>query len=222
MSLFSKIKNLIKFLLGEPRIAPTSGKTLLYIWIKEDLKNFKGDLGVDFGGGTMQNKKYFATKKYVCVDSTKSELDKGLIENPDAIAVNMKMQDYMKKNLKEKADFLLCVQTMGSNHYFQHNETFETIKQMYLFLKPARNRVFNIGITDKSLNELKDQIVEFFNKKFQSLDVRDYGDFDIAPKKPSWPVIILFYAYLMKIFFPFRNLFNFKKNKIYFVCKNKL
>ena len=57
---------------------------------------------------------------------------------------------------------------------------------------------------------------------FKSLDVRDYGDFDIAPKKPSWPVIILFYAYLMKIFFPFRNLFNSKKNKIYFVCKNKL
>ena len=222
MFLFNKLKNLIKFLLGSPRIAPTTGKTLLYMWIREDLKNFKGDLGVDLGGGTMQNKKYFATKKYVCVDSTKSELDKGLAENPGAIAINMKLQDYMKNNLKEKTDFILCVQTMGSNYYFQHNETLEVIKQMYFFLKSGGSMIFNIGETEKDLIELKNQIIEFLNGKFKSLDVRDYGDFDITSKKPNHPVIILFLAYIMKIFFPLRNLFSLNKNKIYFVCKNKL
>ena len=220
--MFDKFKKLIKFLIGSPRIAPTAGKTLLYIWLKKDLKNLKGSLGVDLGGGKMQNRKLFATNQYVCVDVNKSELDLGLAQNPDAIAECSRMQDFMKNNQLEKADFLLCVQTMGANSSFEHDETYEVVKQMYNFLKPKGNMIFNVGSTDTNLKQSRKQIFKFLDGKFKSLNVKDYGAFHKTSNDPKHPLLILFLAYLMKYFFPLRDFFGFKKKKIYFVCKYKL
>lgn len=222
MSLYNKLKDLIKLLIGSPRIGPTAGKTLLYIWLKDDLKDFKGNLGIDLGGGTMQNKKFFATNKYICVDINKSELDNGLIQNPDAIAECSRMQDFMNNNQLEKADFLLCVQTMGSNASFEHKETFDVVKQMYFFLKPKGGMIFNIGSSDTNLKKLTKQINEFLNGKFESINFKNYGAFHKTSKNQAHPIMILLLAYLMKFFIPLRSLFGLKKKKIIFICRNKL
>lgn len=217
-----KLKNLIITLLDNPRIGASAGKTLAYIWIRDDLKNIKSELGVDLGGGSMLNKKYFKTDKYICVDIDQSELNKGMIASPDATAINSRMQEYMKNNSEKKADLLLCIQTMGANSNFEHDETFEVIKQMYNFLKPGGSMIFNYGTKNMSSIHLENYISEFVNKKFQSIKIKKYGAFHETVEKPMHTVNRLLLANLMKKFSPLRTLFGFKKRKIYFICKNKL
>jgi SAM-dependent methyltransferase len=216
------VKKIIKYLIGSPRIGSSAGKTLLFIWIKNDLKNIKGELGIDLAGGSMLNKRFFSTDKYVCVDIDQSKLDKGKNENSDAISINSKIQDFMNNKDQNKADVLLCVQTMGTNRFFEHEETLKVIKQMYYFLKPGGSMIFNVGSVNINLNHLENQIKEILNQKFKSVNIRTYGAFHITHKNLTHRFNRLILAYLMNFFLPLRTFFGFKKRKIYFACKNKI
>lgn len=216
------MKKLIKYLINSPRIGSSAGKTLLFLWIKNDLKDIKGALGVDLAGGSMRNKKFFSIDKYVCVDIDQSKLDKGKNENPDAISINSKIQDFMNNYNSNKPDVLLCVQTMGTNRFFEHEETLKVIKQMYYFLKPGGSMIFNVGSVNINLDLLENQIKEFLNQKFKSINIRAYGAFHITLKNRTHRFNRLILAYLMNFFLPLRTFFGFKKRKIYFVCKNKI
>ena len=216
------MKKIIKYLIGSPRIGSSAGKTLLFIWIKNDLKNIKGELGIDLAGGSMLNKRFFSTDEYVCVDIDQSKLDKGKNENSDAISINSKIQDFMNNKDQNKADVLLCVQTMGTNRFFEHEETLKVIKQMYYFLKPGGSMIFNVGSVNINLNHLENQIKEILNQKFKSVNIRTYGAFHITHKNLTHRFNRLILAYLMNFFLPLRTFFGFKKRKIYFACKNKI
>ena len=82
------------------RVSPKPGKTLLWIWVKKDLKSMKGRIGVDLAGGSMLNKPFFATKNYISVDINKIKLDEGLARYPDAKAFNTTIQDYLNNQLR--------------------------------------------------------------------------------------------------------------------------
>ena len=51
------------------RVSSKLGKTLLWLWIKRDLSAMKGELGVDLAGGSMLNRRFFRTEKYISVDT---------------------------------------------------------------------------------------------------------------------------------------------------------
>ena len=112
------------------RVGASAGKTLLWIWVREDLPKMAGEVGVDLAGGSMVNKRFFATKKYISVDIDEGKLDLGMERNPDACALNMKVQDFLKDGKKEEPDVLVCVQTMGTNRYFEHEETVKVVDAM--------------------------------------------------------------------------------------------
>lgn len=171
------MKKFIKNLLGSPRIGSSAGKTLLFLWLKNDLKNLQGDIGVDLAGGQMLNKRFFFTKKYICVDIDQFELDEGKKINSDAIVFNSKIQEYMSNNSQEKASVLVCVQTMGTNKYFEHDETIKTIHQMYNFLKPGGSMIFNVGSARKNLDQIEKEIKISFNHKFKFVKIKRYGAF---------------------------------------------
>ena len=216
------MKLIIKNFLNSIRIGGSPGKTLLFMWIKNDLKNIQSQISVDLAGGSMENKRFFSTDKYICVDINQSKLDKGKKVNPDAIIINSKIQDFMKNDYQKKIDLLVCVQTMGTNMFFEHDETFQTIKQMYYFPKQEGSMIFNIGSYNTNLNLLENQINEFLNGKFQNISVKSYGAFHITLENDKNWFKRLFLAYLMNIFVPLRNLFGFRKNKLYFFCHNKI
>jgi len=216
------MKKFIKQLLGSPRIGSSAGKTLLFIWLKNDLKNLQGDIGVDLAGGHMLNKKFFFTKKYICVDIDQHRLEEGKKENSDAIVFNCKIQEYMKNNLQEKADVLVCVQTMGTNVSFEHDETIKVINQMYNFLKPGGSMIFNVGSKRKNLDQIEKQINLLLNDKFKFFKIKRYGAFHKTLEKKTSRYIRLILAYLMNFFVPLRTLFGLKKYKIYVFCKKKL
>ena len=137
--------NLIKSFYRSHRIGSTSAKTLLWIWVKKDLSKIKGDTGADLAGGTMSNKKFFKTNKYICVDIDKGKLEKGKNNNLDAIAVNSKIQDFLKENQQINLDVLLCVQAMGTNRFFEHDEVLKVVSSMHNSLRKGGSMIFNVG-----------------------------------------------------------------------------
>ena len=54
----------------------------------------------------------------------------GMERNPDACALNLKVQDFLKDDKKEEPDVLVCVQTMGTNRYFEHEKTVDVVNEM--------------------------------------------------------------------------------------------
>jgi hypothetical protein len=59
------------------RISLSAGKTLLWIWVKNDLPKIRGEIGIDLAGGRMDTKCFFRTNKYICVDIDQNELKIG-------------------------------------------------------------------------------------------------------------------------------------------------
>ena len=216
--------NLIKSFYKSHRIGSTSAKTLLWIWIKKDLSKIKGDTGVDLAGGSMLNKRFFKTNKYICVDIDKSKLDKGKSNNLDAIAVNSKIQDFLLENQQINLDVLLCVQTMGANKFFEHDEILKVVTYMYNSLKTGGSMIFNVGkeVGNLDLNVMENKLSLMLKGKFKYIDRQFYGFLHESFKRPIPRPVILILAYLMNMLSPLRTLFGLKKDKLYFCCQGKL
>ena len=45
-------------MIGPIRIGVTASKSLVFLWLKKDLRLIEGKLGIDLAGGSMFNKKY--------------------------------------------------------------------------------------------------------------------------------------------------------------------
>ena len=213
--------NLIKSFYRSHRFGGSAGKMLLWIWVKKDMPKVKGELGIDLAGGTMGNKHFFSTEKYVCVDVDQTQLDIGKRRNPNVVTINSKIQEFLKNEQQQKPDLLACFQTMGTNAKFEHEETLEVIKLMYRFLKPGGSMIFNVCWL-KNINEMEKQLSHFFDNKFKSVDCKFYGALHITPKKPIPGFIRFILAYLMHGLPPLRTYFGLKKERLYYFCQKKL
>ena len=215
------INKILKLLIGQTRIGVTASKTLLFLWLKNDLKLIDGELGIDLAGGSMMNKKFFMTKKYVCVDLDKQKLDQGVSNFPDALAVNDKIEDFIKTYNQEKPNLLVCIQTMGINNKFNHGHTLIIIKMIYNLLKPGGSMIFNIGNVGVNLSLIEKELDKLFKRKFKYIKIHSYGFMNKTIKKPN-PYLQFFLANLMNIIPPLRTCFGLNKTNIYCCFKKKL
>lgn len=213
--------NLLKSFYRSHRFGGSAGKMLLWIWVRKDMPKIKGELGIDLAGGTMGNKHFFSTKKYICVDINQTDLDIGKKKNPNAVIINSRIQEFLQDPHQQKPDLLACFQTMGTNAKFEHEETLDVINSMYEFLKPGGSMIFNICWL-KNINEVEKKLSNFFDKKFQSVDCKSYGAFHKTPKKPIFGFIRFILAYLMHTLPPLRTYFGLKKERLYYFCQKKL
>ena len=214
------IRNTLKKFYKSHRIGTSVGKTLLWIWIRRDLPKIIGDLGIDLAGGSMGNKRFFVTKKYMSVDIDQNKLDLGNSKFSDALVKNCDIESFLNTE-GINPDVLVCVQTMGTNERFQHDRTEKIIMQMYHFLKPGGSMLFNIGSNIQDFEKLKYKLSSYFNGKFESVDAYFYGALHETKKNSLNPIFRLFLAYLMNFIPPLRTFFGFKKRKLYFCCFKK-
>ena len=215
------MNKIIKLMLGKIRIGVTVSKTLLFLWLKKDLKLIKGNLGIDLAGGSIMNKKFFMTKKYICVDLDEKKLKQGSDNFPDAFPVNDKIENFIKTYNQEKPDLLICIQTMGINSKFDHSHTLIVIKMIYDLLKPGGSMVFNVGSFGVNLSLIEKDLNDFFKRKFKHTKIRYYGFMDQITEKPN-SYLYFFLANLMNIFPPLRTCFGFNKTNIYCCFTKKL
>jgi hypothetical protein len=215
------INKILKLMMGQIRIGVTASKTLLFLWLKKDLRLIEGKLGIDLAGGSMMNKKFFMTKRYICVDLDKQKLKRGSNNFPDALPVNEKIEDFIKTYNQEKPDLLICIQTMGINNKFDHSHTLIVIKMIYDLLKPGGSMIFNVGSFEVNLSLIEKELNDFFKRKFKSIKISSYGFMDKTNEKPN-SYFHFFLANLMNIFPPLRTCFGFNKTNIYCCFKKKL
>ncbi|WP_435116883.1 hypothetical protein ACIJYF_00755 [Candidatus Pelagibacter bacterium nBUS_49] len=171
------------------RISSSYDKTLLWLFLKKNLSDIKSDTGVDLAGGSMLNKRFFKTKKYIAVDINHIKLLEGKTKNPDAIVINDTLQNYLL-NISKKPNLLVCVQTFGTNLFFEHEETFKVIKDMSIKLADGGSMIFNIGtFGDVNLKKLKDAILPTLNKQFHNVEFKYYGAFyKKSSPPPRWKI----------------------------------
>ena len=233
------------------RISSTPGKTLLWLLLKNDLKKVKGELGIDLAGGGMLNKSLFKTRKYISVDINQIKLSEGLEAYQDAVAINDTIQNYLLKT-DDRPDLLVCVQTFGTNMFFEHNETVEVIENMSKKLKVGGSMAFNVGIFgDMDLEELKNKLEPFLKARFKNTNFKFYGALHKRFKLPRWKqtengmekilnetvhkvsflkklknltkgIFMLSLAFIMYILPPLRNSFGKKNFFLYCFCSEKL
>jgi len=215
---------LIKSFYRSHRIGSTSAKTLLWIWVKKDLSKTQGDTGADLAGGTMLNKRFFKTKKYICVDIDQKKLDIGKSANLDAVIINSKIQNFLQEDQKKKLDVLLCVQTMGANKFFEHDEIIEVVTSMYNSLKTGGSMIFNVGkeVGNLDLDLMENKLSLLLKGKFKYIDNQFYGFLHRSHNKSLPRPIVFCLAYLMNMLPPLRTLFGLKKDKLYYCCQGKI
>ena len=216
------IKDILKSLFGPIRIGVNSSKTLLFLWLKKDLKKINGDIGVDLAGGSMLNKKFFHTSKYICVDLNLGKLNKGLLNNKDAIVINDKIENFMMNTEQQKPNLIVCVQTMGINSKFDHTKTKEIIEMMFNFLEKDGSLIFNLGNFNLDLIKIEKELKQYFNGKFETINIKYYGALNKTSSNPNYHFSKFLVAILMNIFPPLRTFFGLQKNNIYFNCYKKL
>ena len=106
---------------------------------------------------------------------------------------------------------------MGTNRFFEHNESIEVIKLMYKYLETGGSMLFNIT-WEKNINRIESKLFTFFDKKFEKINYKYYGAFH----KPLPGFISFTLAYLMYFFPLLRTLFGLRKKRLYYLCYNKL
>ena len=129
------------------------------------------------------------------------------------------MQEYLKDDNQEKPNVLVCFQTMGTNAFFEHNESIDVIKSMYSFFKPGGSMIFNI-VWLKGINDMEKELSSFFENKFETVNYKFYGAMHKTWQKKPVPGFIRFIlAYLMHIFPPLRTFFGLKKRDFIIVAE---
>lgn len=202
------------------RLGVAVEKTLLWIWVKRDLAKMKGEVGIDLAGGRMLTKRFFSTKNYICVDIDQQKLDSGMNSNPDAVAVNMRIQDFLKDSRNQAPDALVCLQTFGTNTLFEHDQTIDVVKEMARFLRQGGGMIFNIGSDCGNLREAETQLHSLLAEKFESVKIKHYGAMHRTKRKAS--SIDLVWAYCMHYVPPLRTMLGLQVKRVYFCCNRKL
>ena len=105
------------------------------------------------------------------------KLNEGLQKHPDAEAVNSSIMDYLDNLKDEKPDVLVCVQTMGTNQFFDHDETCLTVEKMHEVLRSGGGMIFNVSSVGVDLNDMERRLNNLLKGKFKSVKSSFYGAF---------------------------------------------
>lgn len=208
------------------RVGSSAGKTLLWLWLREDLLSAEGEIGVDLACGPMLNRPWFSTTTYIGVDIDKEGLDSGSARYPEAIVENIRLQEFLRKERFGKADVLVCLQTLGTNQRFEHDETLLVVKLMADHVKAGGSLFFNVGSKAGDLRRLKAEIISLIIMDFKTVDVKSYGSFHHTKSRQNHSkarsMMRLLLAQTMRAIPPLRSSFVFPPKKIYIRCKFKL
>ena len=142
----------------------------------------------------------------------------------------------------EESDVLVCVQTVGTNQFFDHNETYSTAKKMNEALKSRSGMIFNVGDFGVDLDDMERKLSELCKSSFERVESRFYRAFGPAGRQPFWELIresivknfnhskkaktsrlrakaAIVGAYLIDFLPTLRTGFGLRKRKVFFAAK---
>jgi hypothetical protein len=194
------------------RLTSRPSKQLLWIWLRQDMaKSSQFDRGLDIACAEMENRRFFQTRSYTGVDIDAERLAIGAKANPGVTAIHSPMES-MPSTLQ--GDFVLCVQTIGTNKLFSNERTLPSVENIVAATASGGTLLFNIG--PGSLGHSR-EVEKFLARNFGYVRKRVYGAFNDRRKRPAVSVAI---ARLMQFLPPLRA--TKKRPFIYYVCSQRL
>lgn len=155
------------------RLTGRPEKQLLWFWVYRDMKKSEGhQTGLDLACGPMQSKPDFRTKAYIGVDCVASEVEAGLKLYPDVKGIVSTIEE-MPDELD--GDFVVCLQTIGTNRYFKKENTLIVMDRLLKAVKPGGCLMVNVG--PDSLDPYGPDIASRLNRSFEKVKCRRYGAF---------------------------------------------
>lgn len=190
------------------RFSTKPSKQLLWFWMMKDMRLSEGkNIGIDAACGSLRNKPWFRTTRYIGIDADQKRLDKGIAHFPESRVICSRIEDVEGI----KGDFLVCVQAFH-NKLFDSTKTFQVVQHLQNMLNPEGILIFNIG---KKNIPYEDEIDNLLSTKFKTIQKKRYGRFSSDMK-----MISPFMAMLMYVFPWLRQ--GRSHSKVYYVCKGKI
>jgi hypothetical protein len=194
------------------RHADRPSKQLLWIWLRNDMANSSAfKRGLDIACAEMENFRFFQTISYTGVDIDAERLEAGAKANPGATAIHSSIEN-MPPTLQ--GDFVVCVQTIGTNKLFRNDQTMTCVKKIVAATATGGTLLFNIG--PDSLG-YAGEVEEVLRTSFGRLRKRSYGAFVEHVKSPTMSLAI---ARAMQVFPLLRR--TQKRPFIYYNCSQRL
>jgi SAM-dependent methyltransferase len=163
--------------------------------------------GLDLGCGTMKNRLLFRTRTYTGVDLDSARIAEGLRLYPEARGKVGRIED-----TDLDADYVLCLQTICTNKYFDVENTLPVVETMVASTRPGGVLIFNVG---KHCRE-EEAIDAFLLASFATVEKKVYGNL----ARPLPVLLSGFLGRLMNRFPALRT--NSRRREVYYCCRGRL
>lgn len=204
------------------RVGKSPGKTLLWVWLRRDLKSITSGVGIDAACGFMGNRKFFCVDDYVGFDLDESCVKEGLRRHADVTGFTCSIVDAPTTLGELKGDVVVCVQTLNTNSHFDSEELIPSIERLIDITKPGGTLLLNIGSKGDPIEATTPEVARTLARRFPAVEIKRYGFLHksnglVSRMLPDRlrVLINLTWAYVMDLVPPLRTAFGFRWRKVY-------
>lgn len=165
------------------RLSRNPHKQLFWIWMHEAMqRSGRYESGLDIACGTLKTFKYFRTKKYMGIDADKSRVEYAL-QKYGVQVIHAKIETMPPS---AKGDFVVCVQTIGFNTYFDLNNAELAVQKCVEATSVGGECVLNVARLDPMQYG---RIMGLLRQSFQTVEERRYALTQLS--LPKWASVAI-------------------------------
>jgi len=203
------------------RFSHKPGKMLLWFWLRHDLRRIGHQrFAIDAACGEMKNRRFFDVDRYLGFDASERVLTVARAEHPEETALLAELADLPGIVAEHgRADIVCCVQTINTNHNFEHSSALEIVSNLALATAVGGSLLVNFGSRGAPLPALERATLELLGPQFDRIHVRRYGA--LLNGVPFGLVLSPLLALTMWALPPLRHAFGRRYRKLYLVCSGR-
>ena len=203
------------------RFSEKPGKMLLWFWLRHDLRRIgHRPFAIDAACGEMKNRRFFDVDRYLGFDASERVLAVARAEHPEETALLAELAELPRIVAEHgRADIVCCVQTINTNHNFDHSSTLAIVRDLALATAVGGSLLVNFGSKGAPLPALERATLELLGPQFDRIHVRRYGA--LLDGVPFGLILSPLLALGMWAFPPLRHAFGRRYRKLYLVCSGR-
>ncbi len=203
------------------RFSEKPGKMLLWLWLWRDLRKIGHQpFAIDAACGEMKNRRFFDVDRYLGFDASERVLAVARAEHPEETALLAELAELPCLVAEHgRADIVCCVQTINTNHNFDHSSALTVVRNLALATAVGGTLLVNFGSKGAPLPALERATLELLGPQFERIDMRRYGA--LLDRVPFGLVLSPLLALGMWAVPPLRHAFGRRYLKLYLVCSGR-
>ena len=203
------------------RFSEKPGKMLLWFWLRFDLRRIGHQpFAIDAACGEMKNRRFFDVDRYLGFDASERVLAVARAKHPEETPLQAGLAELPQIVAEHgQADIVCCVQTINTNHFFDHNSSLAVVRDLALATAAGGSLLVNFGSKGAPLPTLEQASLEILEPQFERIHVRRYGALLVSV--PFGLILSPLLALGMWALPPLRHAFGRRYHKLYLVCSGR-